>query len=366
MQFPSRVLAERLKNLRNKLQQKELGAFLVSSQQNRYYFSGWQGDFESGYLLVTQKEAFVITDSRYTEEVSYKIRGWGVKEYSGNIYKAVGELIKDLALSRIGIESHDFSVFSLRELRKNTKGVKIVPVAHLVEDLRVVKDKFEISLLKRAAEIADSAFVHALKFIKVGMKEKDIAVELESYMKKMGAQKGAWDPFIVAAGENSSMVHYPAGERRIKKGDQILLDWGAVYQGYHSDISRVVFVGKPSSEQVKIYNLVLQAQKKGLEKVKEGTKGKTVDEAARNFLKKETKQAFGHSVGHGVGLEIHELPRVNFKANKKLEKNMVITVEPGVYIPGWGGVRIEDTVLVTKHGYDTLTKATKNLSRVIL
>lgn len=360
------VLPKRLSRLRKKLISHNLDAFLISSQPNRYYLTGWQGDSESGFLFITSKKALLLTDNRYTEEVSAKIVGWDLVEYSGNVYQKIAEIVSNLSISHLGFEAHDFSVFSFKQLKKNLSGQKLIPVAHLVEELRSLKDEVEINLLKQSARIASEAFEHILNFITPGQTEKEIAWQLETLMKNAGAEKNAWDSLIVASGSNSSMVHYPAGARKIKKGDQILLDWGAVYQGYHSDISRVVFVGKTTAEQAKIYNLVLEAQKAGLEKVQTGKRARAVDLAARSFLKEKTKFGFGHSVGHGVGLEVHELPKISEKANSKLEAGQVITVEPGIYIPGWGGVRIEDTILVTARGPEILTKAVKTLATVTI
>ena len=242
----------------------------------------------------------------------------------------------------------------------------MVPVAHLIEEIRAVKGDDEVSRLKKSASIAAKAFNHILNVIKPGVTEAEIAWEMEKYMRRTGAEKMAWEPFIVATGPNSSMPHYGAGEVKIKRGDMVQLDYGCSWQGYKCDISRVVFVGKPSEEQARIYNLVLEAQKLGLSLVKDGKSGAAVDLAVRKFLEKETPHFYRHSLGHGVGLEVHELPYVNARRKSRLEAGNVITIEPGIYIPRWGGVRIEDTVLVTKDGYQTLTKAPKKIGEVTI
>ncbi|HSX57755.1 MAG TPA: Xaa-Pro peptidase family protein [Candidatus Saccharimonadales bacterium] len=355
----------RLKLLREKLEIKKLDAVLVSSTINRHYLTGWAADSESGYLLITQKKAFLITDSRYTEEALEKVPHFQMREI-GRDENFWEKLFTEVEGSRIGFEGEDLSVAQFKNFKKHSSAKKLVSTTNLIEKLRAKKDSNEIRLLQKAAFISDQAFKHILKNIKVGQTEKEIAVELEKFMKDLGAEKNAWDPFIVASGPNSSKVHYSAGERKLKKGDQILLDWGGVYQGYCSDISRVVFLGSPSKKQAEVYNLVLEAQKKGIEQVKVGNANKNVDLAARTFLNENSKFAFGHSVGHGVGLAVHELPMVNFRTKEKLEEGNVITVEPGIYEPLWGGVRIEDMVLVTKEGPVVLTKAPKEIKQVIV
>ncbi|HEY4695023.1 MAG TPA: Xaa-Pro peptidase family protein [Candidatus Nanoarchaeia archaeon] len=359
-------LATRLKTFRQKLTSKGLDAFLVSCQANRYYLTGWQGDSESGYLLVTERRAFILTDSRYTEEVGRRVEGFELVEYKGRLAEFLGNFFKNQELPWVGFESHDLSVFLFKEIKKHARGVKLVPVAHLLEDLRSVKDQEEIKLLKKSVEIADGAFAFIKNKVKVGMTEAEVAFEIEKFMRSKGAQKNAWEPFIVASGPNSSMVHYAAGGRELRKGDQVLLDWGCVYQGYFCDTSRVLFLGEPNAKQRQVYNLVLEAQSRGIAKVRAGRRALEVDRQARDFLKEKSKFVFGHGLGHGVGLEVHEAPRVNEHSTTKLASGQVITIEPGIYEPGWGGVRLEDMVLVTEKGCEVLTNAPKELEKVIV
>jgi Xaa-Pro aminopeptidase len=274
------------------------------------------------------------------------------------------DLAKGLKLRRIGYESHHISVFSFQRIKKFLKGVRLVPVAHLVEELRSVKDETEVANIKKVASIAEKTFKHILKFIRPSVSEKEIAWEMEKFMRSLGAEKMAWDPFVVAAGKNASMAHWGATEAKIKRGDQVQLDYGCFYRGYGCDISRVVFVGKPTEEQKRIYNLVLEAQKLALSFVKAGKQAATIDKKVRNFLGKHTKNHYRHALGHGLGLEVHELPYINILRKNKLAAGNVITIEPGIYIPGWGGVRIEDMVLVTREGYKLLTKAPKKIEDV--
>lgn len=358
-------LGRRLSLLRNKLVSKRLDAFLVSSLPNRYYFTGWMGDAESGFLLITQKQAFIIVDSRYTEEVSKKVGHFELVELKP--YEKFWEaFFQKLKVKKVGFESQNLSVFALKKLKSEAKIVKWVPTVHLVEELRNFKDETEIKLIKTSLQIAQEAFIFALKNIKPGQTEIEVARKIEQFMREKGAEKNAWENFIVGSGPNSSMVHYAAGKRKIKKGDMVQLDWGCVYKGYYCDISRVVFVGKPSAKQKDVYNLVKQAQEKALERVQIGIETKEIDNAARDFLKNKTQFYFRHAVGHGVGLEVHELPKVNEKSTTKIQPGQVFTIEPGIYIPSWGGVRLEDMVLVTERGYEVLTKATKEIDQVTL
>jgi Xaa-Pro aminopeptidase len=317
-------------------------------------------------MVVTLKKSYILTDSRYTEHAAGETNGFEIVEYDSSLASAFGELSKKLGFSRVGFESHGLSIFNFKKLKKFCKHLKLIPVAHLIEDLRSIKDYSEASKLKKAINIADSAFTYVLNNAKVGMTEKELAWEMEKFMKENGAQNIAWSPFIVASGANSSMAHWGATDRRLKKNDMVLVDYGCVWEGYHSDITRVFFMGKPTSEQRKVYNLVLGAQRLGKSLVKSGKVGATIDKKVREFLEKGNKHFYRHSLGHGIGLEVHELPRLSINSKNKLVAGNVVTVEPGIYIPGWGGVRIEDIVIVTKEGCNTLTKAPKNINEVTI
>lgn len=358
-------LASRLEKLREKLIPQKLDAILISNQSNRYYLTGWLGDIESGYLLLTKSRAFIITDSRYTEETSEKVGHFELREY-GRDEKFWEKLFAEVQVKTVSFEAKDLSVFALKNFKKLAKKAKWVATSNLIEELRAQKDQVEISLIKESIAIADKSFQFILRNIRVGQTEKEIAWKIEQFMREKGSAGNAWNPFIVASGENSSKVHYAAGDRKIKKGDQVLLDWGCIYEGYNCDISRAIFIGAPTAKQAEIYNLVLEAQKKGIEQIKVGKPTKNVDLVARDFLESKTKFAFAHAVGHGVGIDVHELPHVNNKTKEKFSIGNIITVEPGIYEPLWGGVRIEDMVLVTKDGPQVLTKAPKKLSEVII
>ncbi len=360
----NKLLYQRIKKVKASLKEKKLDALIISSLHNRYYLTGWLGDEDSGFVLVTPSDSYIITDSRYTEHAIKETTGFEIVETR----EGIGPSLKDIAtkqkLKKVGYESRHISVHSLRRLEKYLVSTKLIATSFLIEELRSIKEPIELDFIKGAVNIAEGSFKHILGFIKVGMKEEEIAWELEKKMKENGAKALAWDPIIVATGANSSMVHWGASDSKVKEGNQVLLDYGCSYRGYVSDISRVIFVGEPTGEQEKIYNLVLDAQKLALNLVKAGKQAAIIDKKVRNFLEKHTKYYYRHALGHGVGLEVHELPYVNISRKNKLAVGNVITIEPGIYIPGWGGVRIEDMVLVTKGGYKLLTKAPKKIEDV--
>jgi len=359
-------LSKRLQSLRQILRARNLDALLVSKPQNRFYLTGWPGDFESGYLLITEKANYLFTDSRYTEEVVNSVFGFEIVDIPQTFPTVFAQLTGKLKLGRIGFESHDLSFFNYKRLRKITRS-KLTPIAHSIEDLRAVKDESEVANLKKAVEIDKKAFEHIRSFIKPGLTEAEVAWELEKKIKELGAEKVGWHPLIVAAGANSSIPHYGNSPKvKVKKGDILQLDFGSVFAGYHSDTSRAIFVGKPSKEQIEIYQLVLQAQELGESLVRSERTGAGIHQKVQDFLKGKSKFYFTHGLGHGVGLEIHELPRVSPAGKKKLKTGNCVTIEPGIYRPGWGGVRLEDIVLVKDKGCEVITKISKEIKDITL
>jgi len=240
--------------------------------------------------------------------------------------------------------------------------VELKSTTGLVKKIRMIKDEAEIDKIREAVRITDVAFNHIRDYIKVGSIERDIALELEFFMKKEGASKNAFD-FIVASGKRSALPHGVASTKQLEEGDFLTMDFGTVYQGYHSDMTRTVVVGKqPDKKQEEIYQTVLKAQQKATEVVKAGVKGSEVDKVARDIITKAGYgDYFGHGLGHSLGLEIHENPRLSPRDDTKLESGMVVTVEPGIYLPDWSGVRIEDTVVVREDGCEVLTSSPKEL-----
>jgi len=238
-------------------------------------------------------------------------------------------------------------------------GLEFVPTSGILESMRAVKDANEISIIRKAAEIADDAFSHILHFIQPGITELDVAFELEMFMRKQGATAVGFDT-IVASGKRSAMPHGVASDKKLELGDLVTLDFGALYQGYRSDITRTVVLGRPTDRQIEVYNTVLNAEQLAIDAIRVGMTGKELDGVARNYLIYKGYDGCGNGLGHGIGLEIHEEPFLSPKCELVLEPRMITTIEPGIYLSGWGGVRIEDDVLVLEDGIEILTKSPKN------
>lgn len=359
-------LVKRLDKFKEKLKESSLDAFVVTSYVNKHYLTGWDADSESGWLVVSQNETYILTDFRYTEQAKRSTKNIEVLEYDIPLTKFFGEFSLSKKFKRVGFEDRSISVSEFEKLKKFSKHLDLEGTENFIEELRSVKDDLEIVNLRKAVGIADKAFEHILRFVKVGMTEAEIAWEMEKDMRESGASKMAWSPFIVATGDHSSMAHWGASDCKIKKGDMVLLDYGCVYKGYHSDTTRVFFMGKPSEEQKNIYDLVLKAQKLGESLVGDGENGQIIDRKVKKFLENKTKFFYKHSLGHGVGLEIHEAPKLSAKFKSQLQVGNVLTIEPGIYIPGWGGVRLEDIVVVKKDSCEIITKVPKEIKEVIV
>ena len=271
--------------------------------------------------------------------------------------------MKNSAVKKIGFEGNFFTFDEYEKLKEKIPDVELKSVE--INSLRQIKDAAEIFCIRRACEIADKSFAEILKFIKAGVREFEVAAELEHIMRKFGAERAAFDT-IVASGIRGSLPHGRATDKIISEGEFVTLDFGAVFNGYHSDMTRTICVGRASNRQREIYNAVLDAQLYALEVIKVGDGGKAIDEKVRERLKNSGYgENFVHGLGHSLGLEIHEEPRLSPRSTcESLEENMIVTDEPGVYIPNFGGVRIEDTVLVTANGAETLTKSPKNLLEI--
>lgn len=351
----------RLSNIRRFMEKLELDAVVVSKPENRVYFSGFTGS--SGMLLIAKEQAKLITDFRYVEQAVEQASIFEVVKHEQSILAVVAEEIKKCGAFKIGFEGDFFTYNEFSMLAQLLHGYKLRPLG--LDELRTIKDETELTQMKKAVEISDMAFSHILSVLRPGISELEIAAELEHTMRKLGSEKPAFDT-IVASGVRGSLPHGIATKKLIAAGDFVTMDFGAVYKGYHSDITRTVCVGRASEKQRHIYNVVLRAQLLGVESVRPGVSGKKADEQVRRFLADAGYgQFFGHGLGHGVGLAIHELPRLSpSSACDSLTENMLVTVEPGVYLPDWGGVRIEDTVLVTANGREILTKSSKQLVEI--
>lgn len=339
-------------------------AAVIISNTNRRYFTGFTSSL--GYLIVTaSKKAFLLVDFRYGEAASQQAQGCEVIVF-GDLKKSLGEVIRDNNIRTMLLEGSAFTINDSEQFDRLIAGTGAVTVKsskldELIGKMRIIKTAKEIENIIHAQRITERALEETLKLIKEGVCEKDIALELEYRMRRLGAEGISFD-LIVIAGEKTSMPHGVPGENCIKPGDFITFDIGALLNGYHSDMTRTYAFGKVSEKQKKVYHTVYEAQKKGLETVRAGVRCCEVDAAARNLINQAGYEGyFGHSTGHGVGLDIHELPYVSSRSETILQSGMVITVEPGIYLPKEFGVRIEDMAAVTADGCINLATMPKEL-----
>lgn len=353
-----------LSRVKNNFLQTGLDALVISNAGNRRYLSGFTGT--NGLLLLTRDTNFLLTDFRYAEQAKLQTEGFLIAQYDKSMYAKLGELAASYGFKKIGLEKDDTTLGAYEEYRRSLPAVEFVPVSNPCEEWRRIKSPHELDLLKRAVEIADKTFLHIKEILRAGLTESEIAFEIEFFMRRIGAEKTAFD-IIVASGERSSLPHGVASAKTIAPGELVTLDFGAVYQGYHSDITRTLVAGKPTPRQEEIYRLVLKAQETVIKEIGPGLKASAADALARDIIQEAgLGENFGHGLGHGVGLDIHEGPRLSPRDDTILEPGMVVTVEPGVYISGWGGVRIEDIVLITPRGCEVLTKSPKDFSEMVV
>lgn len=348
----------------NLIHAKKIDALLINDPYNMRHVSGFAGG--EGIVYVSEKNRAVITDSRYTEVAAKDSAPYGfcvVEEKREHPRTMIlRELMEDDGASAVGFEDEFLRVSEFRDYKAALELVKEwVPMGGLVDELRRVKTEEELKYLAKAEEIGDAAFKGILDFIKPGQTELEIAAELEYYMKKNGAERLSFDS-IVASGKNSSMPHAVPSEKKVEEGDFITMDFGCTYKGYCSDMTRTIVVGKASDKQKEIYNVVLDAQLKSLAALRAGVTGASVDAVARKVIGDAGYgDCFGHGLGHSVGLYIHENPRLSPSDPTILKAGMIETVEPGIYVPGFGGVRIEDMVCVTEDGCINFAHSPKQL-----
>lgn len=344
------------------LLKSENSAILIISEVNRRYFTEFASS--DGFLVVTADDAVFFTDSRYIEAASLGAQGCHTELFC-NIEKTIKPYFASRSINKIYTERERLTVAELGALRKCLPDCRVLPSKALeneINALRRIKSPAEIEKIARAQRIAEAAFEHILKFIKVGVTEREIGLELDFYMLSHGAEALSFET-IAITGEKTSMPHGVPSDKKVKSGDFITMDYGAVVDGYHSDMTRTVAVGKISAEQKSVYDTVLEAQRASLAVLKAGLTGKQGDDAARDVIKNAGYgEYFGHSTGHGVGVEIHEKPNLATSMSKvKLKAGDIVTVEPGIYLPSKFGVRIEDMALITADGCKNLTTAPKEL-----
>jgi len=352
-------MKDRIKKLRQKIKRENLDLLLVSTPTNIRYLCGYTGS--NGILLISEKESLFLTDFRYKEQVKKEVKGANIKIAQRELFSGLSE-IKLLKGKRIkaGFESSHLSFKIHEKLKSLFPQVLWVPTGEIVESILVTKEE-EIKRIKKAADISARVYQEILPILKPGIKEIEISAEIEYRIRMNGGSGSAFEP-IVASGIRSAMPHARASSKKLKRGELITFDFGASYEGYVCDITRTVVLGQATTRQKRIYNLVLKAQTKAIEKARSKMRGLDLDKVARDIIKKAGYQDnFGHGLGHGIGLLVHEGPGINARSQVVLKPGMVITIEPGIYIPGWGGVRTEDDVLITRNGCRVLTRIDREL-----
>ncbi|MED4530676.1 Xaa-Pro peptidase family protein [Metabacillus fastidiosus] len=349
----------KLTKLRNRFSELYIDGMIITSEFNRRYMTGFTGT--AGIAVISEDRAVFITDFRYVEQANNQVEGFEVIEHKGPIIEEVANQVKNLGIKKLGFEEDHLTYREYSSYAKEIKTAELLPVCGAVEKLRLIKSKTEIKILKEAADIADTTYKHILTFVRQGLTEVEVANELEFFMRKNGAASSSFD-IIVASGYRSALPHGVATDKVIEKGDFVTLDFGAYYKGYCSDITRTFAVGEPSTELKKIYSIVQEAQLRGMNGIKPGMTGKQADALTRDYINEQGYgKFFGHSTGHGLGMEVHEGPTLSIKSDTILQPGMVVTVEPGIYVGGLGGVRIEDDTVITESGNESLTHSPKDL-----
>lgn len=338
----------------------KLDAVLISNGNNIRYVSGFAG--ETGYLYISGGRHAVITDSRYTIQAELEAEGYEVITIGNNGYEEViSDILRSEKVTRLGFEAEDLLYAKYENLKEKVQIEEFVPMRDEITRLRRIKSPKELEYISRAEAIGDEVFTEILGFIKPGMTELEVAARIEYLLKVHGGQRLSF-PAIVASGINSSMPHAVPSMKKVEQGDFLTMDFGCVYEGYCSDMTRTIVVGKASDKQKEIYRTVLEAQTAALDTIRAGLKGREVDKVARDIIYKAGYEGcFGHGLGHSVGLFIHENPRLSPMEEEELQAGMTETVEPGIYVKGFGGVRIEDLVAVTENGCVNYTHSEKKL-----
>ncbi len=350
----------RLEKLRKNLAKKDNFPYFVANIINVSYLTGFGGTY--GNLIVDRDRIIFITDPRYEEYAAGALPD-PVELFvqRKNLFLTIKDALKSIRKKTLYFEPL-ISVAAFNSIKKEMKGIRLIAAEDEVSPVRAVKDAGEIEIIKKAVAIADNCFNHMLKFIRPGMLEWDISVEIENYYRKNGCRRSSFDT-IAASGKGTSMPHYSTSmKKRVEHGDIMMIDMGCEYCGYNSDLTRTVFVGKITPEFRKIYNIVKKAQTAAIAAVRGGVSAGGLDRIARSIIEKEGYgKCFGHGLGHGIGLEVHEMPSLKIGSSYKIKKNTVFTIEPGIYIPESGGVRIEDVVLATESGCEVLTGSSKEI-----
>lgn len=353
-------MASAISSLRGKISENNLDALLISSIPNIIYltgFSSFSKDEREAYLLITKTSNYIFTDGRYSEAVSKTVKDFKLIEISSSLSlsDSIKKIVGKQKLIKVGVEEDNLTVSEYKKFKNIFKKT----VDFNVNEIRIIKSEDEIKKIEKACKIGDLTYSHILKKLRIGITEKEIATELEFFIKRRGAEI-SFEP-IVAFGANSSVPHHQTSNTKLRKNQIVLLDFGAKFEKYCSDMTRTVIFGKATAEQKKIYQTVLVAQQKAIDTLKLNVNLSNTDEIARKYIVDNNFPTIPHSVGHGIGLEVHEDPHLSPKSKDRLKVGMVFSVEPGIYIKNFGGVRIEDVLVLTKKGPKLLTHSKKEL-----
>ncbi|KPK98442.1 MAG: hypothetical protein AMJ95_04190 [Omnitrophica WOR_2 bacterium SM23_72] len=346
---------QRLKNLAGKLRENNLDGLIVSLASNISYLTRYSS--RDSYLLISLQGNIYFTDYRYIEEARHNLKGVAcVKQVNGSVFNLLGESCLALGLKRVGFEERFLAYAEFKKIKSSLKGrAKLLPFHSLIESLRQIKDPQELQKIRKAIQITAKALKFIITFIRPGLKEIEVVAELERFIRYHGASNRAFD-IIVASGPNSSFPHHIPSVRKLSKDEPVLIDMGVDYGGYKCDLTRVFFLDKIKGLIREIYAIVREAQERALKKIKPACRISEVDSASRQYIAQKGYGAcFGHNLGHGIGLDIHEAPYISGKEDSILERGMVFTVEPAIYLPDKFGIRIEDVVLVTQEGCEVLS-----------
>ena len=346
---------DRQKKLVAILRRQGIDAFFVSKPENVRYLSGYNGD--DAYLLFARSGKFFITDSRYYLQAKKDVKGFRIIIAKGPVSQLLAEISAKSKVRQAAFEAGQLPYAAYKRIagKLEERGIEFLPLEGAIDGMRQVKDASEIAFIRDSIAILENAVLYFESILKPGLSENDLASKTEYFIR---AASGEWASFeiIVASGPNSAFPHARPGDRIIRPNDMVLLDLGVSYEGYKSDLTRVFFLGKINKKQKRIYGIVKEAQRRSIKAIKPGAKISEIDRIARGFINaKGFGGRFGHALGHGIGLEVHEGPSVSSRNHTEIKPGMVFTIEPAIYLPNWGGIRIEDMVLVTKKGCEVLT-----------
>ncbi len=358
------MLARRLMACRKRIHQKSIDGYLITQRFDQFYLTGFDG--EDGAALILPKRVILVTDGRFKDEAARSAAWARVVIRKGTLVDALKALVHKHRIRRLGFQPEALTVRSHRSLRRALRPARLVAMPPVPEEMRIIKDGPEIAVIEKAIDIAESAFRRTVRRIRVGMTERELAAQLGHEMLRLGATEPSF-PIIVAEGSNAAFPHAVPGDRRLREGSAVLIDWGATVDHYRSDLTRVIFIRRIPPRIRRMYLSVLAAQREAITAIKPGARMCDVDAVARRSLKRAGMgRQFSHGLGHGIGLDIHEAPRLSSRVKDPLQPGMVVTAEPGVYFPGIGGVRIEDDVLVTDDGCRVLTSLPTDIDEMVV